>query len=165
MGTLWIREDAKGWEGKISPEVVARGEVLGRMVERRVGPVGELTPADRPNVIPSIQPIDRTVAEDENWTLTVRRGETVSARVIVRRKEKFTNEISFGKENSGRNTAHGVYVDNIGLNGLLVRANEDEREFSLTADPITKPGKRSFFLTGGVDGGVTTHPITVEVLP
>ena len=35
----------------------------------------------------------------------------------------------------------------------------------LTADPITEPGKREFFLTGAVDGNVTTHPITVEVLP
>jgi len=35
----------------------------------------------------------------------------------------------------------------------------------LTADPIAAAGKRSFFLTGAVDGNVTTHPITVEVLP
>ena len=61
--------------------------------------------------------------------------------------------------------AHGVYVDNIGLNGLLVREGENEREFFLTADPIAEPGKRSFFLSGAVDGTVTTHPITVEVLP
>jgi hypothetical protein len=165
VGTLWASESSEGWEGKASPEVVARAEVAGRLVERRVGTVGELTLGDRPNVIPSIQPVDSTVGEDENWTLTVRRGETVSARVVIRRKEGFKNEVSFGKENSGRNTTHGVYVDNIGLNGLLVRTEENEREFFLTADPIAVPGKRSFFLTGAVDGNVTTHPITVEVLP
>lgn len=164
-GTLWVAENAEGWEGKLSPEVIVRGKVLGKTIERSVGPVGELTLGDRPRAIPSIHPLDRMVPEDENWTLTVQRGETVSARVVIRRSDGFTNEVSFGKENAGRNTAHGVYVDNIGLNGLLVRQNESEREFFLTADPITKPGKRMFFLRGEVDGNVTTHPITVEVLP
>jgi hypothetical protein len=56
-------------------------------------------------------------------------------------------------------------VDNIGLNGLLVRQGEDERGFVLKADPVAKLGKRSFFLRGEVDGNITTHPITVEVLP
>ncbi len=164
-GTLWVAEAAEAWEGTIAPEVIARGEVLGKVVERSVGSVGELTLGDRPNAIPSIHPIDRDVPEDEDWVLTVKRGETVSARVVIRRKEGFTNEVSFGKENAGRNTAHGVYVDNIGLNGLLVRQDEDEREFFLTADPITAPGKRTFFLVGEIDGNVSTHPITVEVLP
>ncbi|MDG2223702.1 MAG: hypothetical protein P8L85_20145 [Rubripirellula sp.] len=164
-GTLWVAEDTEGWEGTVSPQVVVRGEVLGKWVERDLGSVGDLSLEKRPSAIPSIQPVGRTLAEDENWTLTVRRGETVSARVVIRRSEGFTNQVSFGNENAGRNTAHGVYVDNIGLNGLLVRQNEDEREFFLTADPIAMPGKRTFFLTGSVDGKVTTHPITVEVLP
>ena len=74
-------------------------------------------------------------------------------------------EVGFGKEDSGRNAAQGVYVDNIGLNGLLVLAEANEREFFLTADPTAVPGRRSFFLKANVDGGVTSHPITVEVLP
>lgn len=164
-GLLWVSEDAEEWTGKISPEIIASAEVAGRRVERRVGVVGELTLGDRPNAIPSIHPIDSPVAENENWVLRVRRGETAFARVAIRRKEGFTREVSFGKENAGRNTSHGVYVDNIGLNGLLVRENEDEREFALTADPVAQPGKRSFFLTAAIDGNVTTHPITVEVLP
>lgn len=164
-GTLWVAENAEAWEGKLSPQIIAHAEVAGRQVERQVGIVGELTLGDRPNAIPSIHPIDQPIAEDENWTLQVRRGETVSARVAIRRKEGFTKEVSFGKENAGRNTSHGVYVDDIGLNGLLVRENEDEREFSLTADPVAIPGQRSFFLTAEIDGKITTHPITVEVLP
>ena len=165
IGTLWVGEETEGWEGTISPNVVATATINGRLVERHVGPVGDLTLGDRPNAIPSIHPLDRDVAENEAWTLSLHRGETVSARVIIRRKEGFAAEVSFGKEDSGRNAPHGVYVDNIGLNGLLVRENENEREFFLTADPIAQPGKRSFFLRGEVDGNVTTHPIVVEVLP
>jgi WD40 repeat protein len=165
VGTLWVAEDAEAWPGTIAPQVVARATINGRIVERQVGPVGELTLGDRPNAIPSIHPLDRMVEENEPWTLQVRRGETATARVIVRRKDGFTAEVSFGKEESGRNAAHGVYVDNIGLNGLLVRENENEREFFLTADPIAQPGKRAFFLRAEIDGNITTHPIVVEVLP
>lgn len=165
VGTIWVDEHASEWEGKVSPEIIATAQVAGRRVERHVGQVGEFTLGDRPNVVPILQPIDRVVGEHENWTLQVRRGETVSARVVIRRKDKFNSEVSFGKESSGRNASQGVYVDNIGLNGLLVLAGMNDREFFLTADPTAVPGKRSFFLTANVDGGVTSHPITVEVLP
>ena len=84
---------------------------------------------------------------------------------MIRRKEGFDREVGFGKEDSGRNVSQGVYVDNIGLNGLLVLKNSNERVFFLTADISAIPGKRSFFLRAQVDGNVTSHPITVEVLP
>lgn len=165
VGTLWVAETAEPWTDVPMPQVTARANVLDRPVERQVGELGTLTLAERPSVIPSIQPLEGSVAEAENWILRVRRGESVAARVVVRRKDGFSGQVSFGNENSGRNTTHGVYVDNIGLNGLLVRQGEDERGFVLTADPIAQPGKRSFFLRAAVDGNVTTHPITVEVLP
>ena len=74
-------------------------------------------------------------------------------------------EVHFGQEDSGRNTSQGVYVDNIGLNGLRILKNSNQRQFFLTADVSAVPGKRSFFLRANVDGNVTSHPITVEVLP
>ncbi|MDB4749503.1 hypothetical protein OAF83_01225 [Rubripirellula sp.] len=165
LGTIWASESAEPWEGESTPHVIARAEVLGRVVEQQVGDLGILTLGQIPSVIPSILPVDGLVDEAEDWTLQVRRGHSVAARVVVRRKEGFKGQVSFGKENAGRNAAHGVYVDNIGLNGLLVRQGEDERGFVLKADPVAKLGKRSFFLRGEVDGNITTHPITVEVLP
>jgi WD40 repeat protein len=165
VGSIWADESTPPWEGKVAVELVASAEINGRLVQRRVGKAGEFTLGDPPSVVPSIQPTDRSVAEGEDWTLQVRRGATVSARVVLRRKEGFKAEVSFGKEDSGRNASQGVYVDNIGLNGLLVLAEMNEREFFLTADPTAVPGRRSFFLKANVDGGVTSHPITVEVLP
>ena len=145
--------------------MIASAVVNGRNVERRVGTVGELKLGTRPSVIPSIQPIDRESKSNEDWTLQVRRGETTSARLVIDRKKDFTKEVSFGKELAGRNTSAGVYVDNIGLNGLIVLKDSNERVFFLTADISAEPGKRSFFLTANVDGNVTSHPISVEVLP
>jgi hypothetical protein len=48
---------------------------------------------------------------------------------------------------------------------LLIRANESERQFFITVDEMTEIGKRSFFLNGNSDGGITTPPITLDVLP
>ncbi len=163
-GTIWASEDAD-WEEDQVLDLVARARINGRTVERSVGNLGALKLIDRPRVIPSVQPLDREVAEDAMWTLAVKRGETTSARVRVRRQEGFTGEVRFGNETSGRNASQGVYVDNIGLNGLLITPNSDEREFFLTADPTATLGRRTFFLTAQLDDNVTTHPIIVEVLP
>ena len=165
VGSIYAAENIQPWEGDVTPKVVARATIGGEAVEQAVGDLGVLKLGEQPSVMPSIQPIGGEVGFAENWTLQVQRGKSVTARVVVRRKEGFQGQVSFGKENAGRNTTHGVYVDNIGLNGLLVRQNENEREFVLTADPISPLGKRAFFLRGEVDGNVTTHPITVEVLP
>ena len=164
-GNLWVAEDTETWEGKLEPQVIAWAMVGGKRVERKVGKVGTLTLGEVPNVIPSVQPLDRETAVDEDWTLKVRRGETTSARLVIKRKEGFKNEVSFGKEDSGRNVSAGVYIDNIGLNGLIVLKDSTERQFFLTADVSATPGKRSFFVKARVDGNVTSHPITVEVLP
>ncbi|QDV44930.1 WD domain, G-beta repeat [Stieleria neptunia] len=163
---IWADPNEKGWEGEIEPTLTASALINGTRVERRAGSPGKLKFDPSPaQVIPILKPVDAEIAAHENWTLRVRRGETVSARVSVQRREGFQNEVSFGKEQSGRNASQGVYVDNIGLNGLLILAGASQREFFVTADPTAVPGKRSFFLTAGVDGGLASHPITVEVLP
>jgi len=165
LGTIWAAESIEPWKGEIAPKVIARAEIRGKMVVQEAGDLGVLKLAGQPSVVPSIQPIEGSAGVSDNWTLQVRRGRSVAARVVVERTGGFQGQVSFGKENAGRNAPHGVYVDNIGLNGLLVRQGENERAFVLTADPIAKLGKRSFFLRGEVDGKVTTYPITVEVLP
>lgn len=165
VGSIWAAESAEPWDGDVSPKVIARAEVLEKMIVQQVGELGVLKLGDQPSVVPSIQPADGDLGFADSWTLRVPRGKSVAARVVVRRKQGFDGQVSFGKENAGRNTTHGVYVDNIGLNGLLVRHGENERGFVLTADPIAEVGKRPFFLRAEVDGNVTTYPITVEVLP
>ena len=72
--------------------------------------------------------------------------------------------VSFGKDESGRNLPHGVYVDNIGLNGLLMPAGTNEREFFVTAAPIVPPGRRMFFLKSNIDG-LTSLPVVLDVQP
>ncbi len=165
LGMVYLPADAKGWDGTMSPKVTASAMVLGRRVERSVGSLGELTVMqETPGALVTLIPSDRVVAAGESWTLTVRRGETVSAKVILDRTEAFNNEVSFGKEDAGRNVTHGVYVDNIGLNGLLALEGQTEREFFITADPVAKLGKRAFFLKAIVADDITTQPIIIDVV-
>src|SRR5690606_247435 len=49
----------------------------------------------------------------------IRPGETISARVTADRRD-FQGRIDLGLDDAGRNLPHGVFVDNIGLNGLLI---------------------------------------------
>ncbi|MGV3483054.1 MAG: c-type cytochrome domain-containing protein [Planctomycetaceae bacterium] len=167
IGNIWADADAKAWEGEVAPNITARATIGGKRVERPAGTAGKLTLADRPRAIIEIvsDSLALPAAQSDRATVQIHRGDTISLLVKADRVEGFTNEISLGKELAGRNMPHGVYVDNIGLNGLLVRENESERQFFVTAAPNAELGIRDFFLTGAVDGNVTSRPIQLEVLP
>ncbi|WDQ14661.1 c-type cytochrome domain-containing protein [Rhodopirellula sp. P2] len=167
-GLIFVPEGIESPSEPVDLQVNASAEILNRRVERKAGTIQGLTIGSPPSVIPRIQPSGRDVPDNEDWTLVIPRGTTVSARIVLRRGEDAkgnvnNREVRFGKEGSGHNAAHGVYVDNIGLSGLLVLPNENEREFFITADPVARPGKRSFFLLSENEGGVASFPITVEI--
>lgn len=167
IGNIWAAADAVPWDEELKPTITAHAMIAGRRVERRAGEIGPLKLAERGKLTLAIYPDvdDSTTAFDAESRITIKRGQTISLRVRAERQEGFQNEVSLGNETAGRNLPHGVYVDNIGLNGLLIRQNESERQFFITADPIAQLGKRQFFLTGNVDGGLTSQPLTIEVVP
>ena len=94
--------------------------------------------------------------------LLIRPGQTVSAKLVIQRGE-LAGDIAFGGDDSGRNLPHGCFVDNIGLNGLLIPAGESTREVFITAAPIVEPQRRVFHLRGNVDGNPTSLPVELIV--
>lgn len=100
--------------------------------------------------------------DDEPWELVIEPGTTVTAKVRVER-QGHDGVISFGNEDSGRNLPHGVYVDNIGLNGLLLLENQDERTFFITAAKWVPESTRLFHLTARVDGNQSSLPVRIRV--
>jgi len=163
-GLVWVPEDFPVGES-FDLALVARAEILGRRVEHRAGSTMRLTVGQRPSVIPTIVVSTAGSSEDSNASIQLRRGETIVAKVRIDREEDFTDRVKFGKAHAARNAPFGVYVDNVGLNGLLVRESENEREFFLTADPLTQPSSCWLHLEAAVDGGVTSRPIRLQVLP
>jgi hypothetical protein len=79
-------------------------------------------------------------------------------------RRDFKSRIELGGEDSGRNLPHGVYVDNIGLNGLLIVEDQTEREFFITAARKARPGTRLFHLRANGDGGQCSQPVLLRIL-
>ena len=78
---------------------------------------------------------------------SIRPGQTITAKVRAVRHD-FAGRIELGGDDSGRNLPHGLYVDNIGLNGLLIVEGQTERDFFITASKIARPGTRGCFICG-----------------
>jgi len=163
IGNIWADDDAKAWDGDVSPEVTAKANILDKQIERVAGVAGALKLTDRPSATLKIV-IESVVDDASQNVVRIKRGETIRLIVKADRADKFTREISLGTEQAGRNLPHGVYVDNIGLNGLLVRENESERQFFVTANDVAELGVRSFFLTGAIDENITSPPVVLEVI-
>jgi hypothetical protein len=90
-------------------------------------------------------------------------GQTVSGAIRAQRGAH-AGDIAFGNDDSGRNLPHGVIVDNIGLNGLMIPAGRDSQEFFLTASPWLKPQERLFHFRATTEGQPTTQPILLRVV-
>ncbi len=134
----------------------------GKDVERPLTGLGEIKLAPKAKVVVRLAPLDKNAEPNAPLEITIRPGETVKARVVATR-DGFGGIISFGKEDSGRNLPHGVFVDNIGLNGLMLRAGQNERIFFITAAKWVPETSCSFHLVAGVEGKQTTQPVMIHV--
>ena len=147
--------------------IAATATIGGREVTHDIGTLGDLQIGPPAKIRLAIAPgADRSpVATPANgpMELTIRPGETVSAMVKVERRD-FAARIDVGNETAGRNLPHGLYVDNIGLNGLLIVEGQSEREFFITASKIARPTARLFHLKTGEDGGQVSPPVLIRVV-
>lgn len=96
--------------------------------------------------------------------LSARRGETVSALVRVDRRGH-EGLVSLGRDDSGRNLPHGAFVDNVGLNGLLITEQQTQREIFITLAPKVQPGRYQFHFRSETKGNPTSAPIWLDVQP
>lgn len=132
--------------------VTASAMVHGRQIEKEPSALGELKLGGPPSLQIEVVP-------DE---LFLSPGETITAVVRVQRNG-FEGDVGFGNEYSGRNLPHGVYIDNIGLNGLTLLAGESERTFFITAAKWVPETTRTFHLRAQVEGNPTSKPVTLHI--
>jgi WD40 repeat protein len=131
--------------------------------------LGELKLTEAPKLLVRVLPYEKApsdaTSQDSSGQaseLIIAPGETISAIVKVDRRG-FDGEITFGNEYSGRNLPHGVYVDNIGLNGLTLLQGESERQFFITATKWVPETTRPFHLRAEVEGNQTSWPVNLHV--
>ncbi|MGE4002714.1 MAG: c-type cytochrome domain-containing protein [Planctomycetaceae bacterium] len=147
--------------------VTASAQINGREVVQPAGSLGEIKLADGPKLRAAILPAEggaQPTAAPTGGPLefTIAPGETIMLKAAVERNGT-EGEISFGKEFSGRNLPHGAYVDNIGLNGLLLLSDQNEREFFITADHWLPNQSRLFHLTTTAGDGAATPPVVLHI--
>ena len=132
---------------------------LGNLGDLQIGPAAKLTVEILPNE-------DQTVVQEPPgapFHFKIRPGQTITAKVRAKRLD-FPGRIELGGSDAGRNLPHGLYVDNIGLNGLLIIEDQTERSFFITASPVARPSKRLFHLRATADDGQASPPVMIEVV-
>jgi hypothetical protein len=166
FGTITADPDAPAptTENSKSAKVTATATINGKVVKRKAIALGELKLAEKPKLLVRILPAADAKAQviDGKVELEIAPGETIGAIVKVERNG-FDDEIKFGGEESGRNLPHGIYVDNIGLNGMSLLKGETERTFFITARKWVPETTRQFHLRANAEGNQTSWPVTLRV--
>ena len=128
-------------------KITAKAKIDGAWVEKTVAPP-KLAPAAKPKLIVHLEPAELTIAP----------GTTITALLKVERNG-FDELANFDIDN----LPHGVIVDNIGLNGVLIRAGETERQIFLTAAKWVPDTSRRIHAVANAAGIQASPPITLNV--
>lgn len=162
MGTIHA---AEGAPAELS--LTATAMIGGKEVSHPLPDAGDLKLTEAPpklgvEIFPDGESGRPVVKEGAPMELTIHPGETITAMVRADRVD-FPGQIDFGKEDSGRNLAHGLIIDNIGLNGLMIPEGASEQRFFITAADWVPESTRTFHLRTPADGGRATKPIILHV--
>ena len=167
-GVLSAAADAQAPDEAADKAVRVRAiaQIDGREVAQDLGTLGDIQIGEKPKftveIVPGADPAVVRQVPGEPLEFTIRPGQTISAKVKAARHD-FKDRIEF--PGAGRNLPHGAFIDNLGLNGLLIVEGQSEREFVITAAPKTYPGRRLFHLRAGGAGGEASMPAVLNVLP
>jgi hypothetical protein len=144
----------------------AEADIQGKTVRHEIGGLKTLELLQNPKIKVVLLTDEQHAAGNFEQTpeLIVHAGQTTRAWLKVERVAH-DGIVEFGKEDAGRNLPHGVFVDNIGLNGLMLLAGQNEREVFITAARWVPAQTRPFFLKSSIDGGITTLPVQVRIIP
>lgn len=139
---LTAAADAKTSSGSEPMRVSGKATIGGREVVRNIEPDNGVRLV---TVLPSP---DIKVATDIS-NVVIRPGEAVTVEAQVERQGKFGARVPIDV----KNLPYGVFVQYVGLSGVLVTEQDDARKFSIYCEPWVKPQTRPFYVVGNVEGG------------
>ena len=154
-------------ENAKASKLAATATINGQEVTHDVNHFGEIKRAEAAKVTLKIVAADNGAklvvpADGSPAQVDIEPGQTIMLKVIVDRKGHEGN-VPFGNEGSGRNLPHGLIVDNIGLNGLLILEKQTERNFFISAAKWVPEQERLFHLKTDVEGGQAAAPVLIRV--
>ena len=154
-------------ENAKASKLTATATINGLEVTHEVNNFGEIKRAEAAKVTLKIVAADSGAkvvdpGNDGPLQVDIEPGQTIMLKVVVDRKG-FDGNVPFGNEGSGRNLPHGLIVDNIGLNGLLILEKQTERNFFISAAKWVPEQERLFHLKTDVEGGQAAAPVLIRV--
>ena len=179
-GTIFVDESIASISAaeNLNIEVTASASIKGQTRIRAIGSFGKIKVTDAPQLYVTLKPSKEAIQAltgklptngknvesgqtiESPPVITIEAGTTVPAHLSVRRnghKERITFSIS--------NLPHGIIVDNIGLNGVLMPPEVSEREVFLTASDWVQETERLCHAIANEAGGQTSRPVILRVVP
>ncbi|MBL9123547.1 MAG: pre-peptidase C-terminal domain-containing protein [Planctomycetaceae bacterium] len=147
---IYAQPDAKTPpdEAAAGIKAVATAEINGAPMTREAGSIGKIKLIGQEKVTVRLEPAE----------VTIRPGETATLQLKIER-HNHDARVSFKFEN----LPHGVIVDNIGLNGILIPEGQSERQVILSARPWVAETSRSFHAVAVDAGNEASLTVTLHV--
>jgi hypothetical protein len=166
-GTLYAALDATKPDesGAVITKVTATATIAGKTVTREINNLGKIALGEKPKLFVSFEPDSKAqpaqpVSNDPNKPIEIiiAPGKTVPAVLRIQRNGH-DDLVTFTVEN----LPHGVIVDNIGLNGVLIPKGENERQIFLSAAKWVPEQDRLCYAVENQAGRQTSVPVLLHV--
>ncbi len=146
-------------------KITATAMVEGKKITKDVNTFGEIKIGGKPKLLVALEPYDEArsnfverAISDKLLELTIAPGQIIPAWLKVRR-DGFDDVLTFTVDN----LPHGVIVDNIGLNGVLIPKGESERKIFLSAAKWVPETDRLAYAQAAQAGNPTSLPVLIHV--
>jgi hypothetical protein len=146
-------------------KVTASAMVSGHQIVKEVNNLGKIQVGKKPKLFVALEPYDEKATNfversisDPPFEITVMPGQSIPAWLTVKRNGH-DDVITFSVEG----LPHGVIVDNIGLNGVLIPKGEDSRQIFLTAAKWVPDCDRFCFAKAVQADNQTSLPVLLHV--
>jgi hypothetical protein len=144
-------------------KVVASATINGKRVTRDVNNFGTIKLGDKPKLFVVMEhyregETNHASASDQPLELTIAPGQSIPASLRIRRNGH-DDLVTFQVDN----LPHGIIVDNIGLSGVLIPKDQNERQIFLTAARWVPETDRLCYAIENQAGKQTSRPVLLKV--
>jgi hypothetical protein len=146
-------------------KVTATASIAGKSVTKDINNLGKISLAEKPKLFVALEPYDASVTNfversiaDKPLEITIAPGQSLPAWLKIKRNG-FDEVVTFTVEA----LPHGVIVDNIGLNGVLIPKDKSERQIFLTAAKWVPETDRLCFAKANQADNQTSLPLMIHV--
>ncbi len=146
-------------------QVTATGDIGGKPVIKEVNNFGKITLAAKPKLFVALEPYEEGVTNfversisDKPLEINIAPGQSIPVWLKIKRNGH-EELVTFGVES----LPHGVIVDNIGLNGVLIPKGQNSRQIFLTAAKWVPEVDRLCFVQARDAGSPTSLPVMLHV--